>query len=134
MTNILKSFDLPVTVPSVVRAHYKARAAHVQAVGRDKLECESFMHYQLRLVKDLTANAQNVGYRPALETASLNRRLRARDFDDIAAILNDLFTQGLMAESELMRALKEAYTVRESLFGQGDQQVIHQSFYHRHSR
>jgi hypothetical protein len=39
-----------------------------------------------------------------------------------------------MAESELMRALKEAYTVRESLFGQGDQQVIHQSFYHRHSR
>jgi len=92
------------------------------------------MHYQLRLVKDLTANAQNVGYRPALETASLNRRLRAHDFDDIAAILNDLFTQGLMAESELMRALKEAYTVRESLFGQGDQQVIHQPFYHRHSR
>ena len=117
MTNLLRTYDVPVTIPSVVRAHYEQRPDHAQALGRDKLECESFMNYQLRLVKDLVANAQGIGCRPALETARLNRRLRSKDFEDVANILERMFDQNLVAETELMRALQEAYQVREAMFG-----------------
>ena len=134
MTNLLKSFDVPVTIPSVLRAHYQHRSDHAQALGRDKLECESFMNYQLRLIKDLVANAQGTGSRPALETASLNRRLRSKDFDDIAEILARMFEQDMVAESELMRALQEAYKVRETLFGTSSRNGAYSNYYqHRQS-
>lgn len=129
---MLRSFELPPTVPRVVRAYFKEQAAQDQALGRDKLECESFMHYQLRFVKDLVANAQGTGQRLALETASLNRRLRAEHFQDVVAILVRLFEQDLMAESELMRALQEAYEVREALFAAASG-AARDDFYHRQS-
>ena len=117
MSNLLKSFDVPLTIPSVVRAYYEHRPDHAQAMGRDKVARESFMNYQLRLVKDLIINAQGGCRRPALETASLNRRLRSEDFDDITDILERMVEHDLLSESELMRALQNAYEVRETLFG-----------------
>lgn len=133
MSNLLKSFDVPVTIPSVVRAHYQQRSDHVQALGRDKLECESFMNYQLRLVKDLIVNAQGAGRRPALETASLNRRLRSKDFDDVADILERMYEHDLLSESELMRALQNAYEVREALFGDTTKRQLDRSAFHHRS-
>jgi hypothetical protein len=131
MAHLLRSFELPVTVPGVVRAYFKEQAGQDQVLGRDKLECESFMHYQLRFVKDLVANAQGTGQRLALETASLNRRLRAEHFDDVVAILDRLLEHGLIAESELMRALQEAYEVREGLFSATSGHAAQGDFYHR---
>ena len=130
MTNLLRSYDVPVTIPSLVRSHYEQRPDHAQALGRDKVECESFMNYQLRLVKDLVANAQGMGCRPALETARLNRRLRSKDFDDVATILERMCEQNLVAESELMRALQEAYEVRETMFGNARQGDMRRDYDH----
>ena len=133
MTNLLRSYEVPVTIPSVVRSHYEQRPHRAQALGRDKVECESFMHYQLRLVKDLIANAQGVGCRPAVDTARLNRRLGSKDLDDVAAILERIGEQHLVADSDLRRALQEVYDVREAMFGNASQGDMRRGDKHNHS-